>query len=85
MMTHDELDRLLAGADGLTMRLTSGAEVWLDRRALEHPPAWRSAMRRAMGHVDGWQPPVYGQADHDQVVRAIFRLVEAQTAAGATV
>lgn len=38
-----------------------------------------------MGHLDGWQPPVYSQDDRDQIVRGLFvlaDLVEADSTAG---
>ena len=76
-MTDRELDALLDGAAGATLTLTSGERVYFDRRDLASPQAWREAMRQALGHA-GYEPPVYAQADHDQIVRAMFALADAE-------
>ena len=79
-MHHRELDALLDGAAGgmLTFDTPDGpVGVHLDRRALESPVAWRAALRRQLGHL-GYEPPVYAQRDHDQIVRAMFGLADAE-------
>lgn len=79
-MTDQELDRLLDGAQGVTLTTSTGKRLTFTRHELQNVVAWRSAMRRQLGHT-GYRPPVYDQGEHDQIVRVIFRLVEAQGAA----
>jgi hypothetical protein len=77
-MTSDELDSLLDGAPGARLVLIGPhgrqLEVFFDRHALANPVAFRAAMRRALGAV--YEPPRYEQADHDQIVRALFMLAD---------
>ena len=79
-MTDRELDALLDGAAGakLTLGAPGGRETVLHftRHDLRTPGAWRAAMRRQFGHT-GYCPPRYSQRDHDQIVRALFRLADA--------
>jgi hypothetical protein len=80
IMAPEELSALLDGAAGATLTL-SGPDgpinVAFNRHDLETPAAWRAAMRRALGHV-GYEPPHYDQADHDQFVRVLFALADAE-------
>jgi hypothetical protein len=79
-MTDRELDRLLDGAPGVTMTTSTGAQVHFDRKALADPAAWRAAMRRALGHTGGYEPPHYSEADHDVIIRTLFRLIDLEEA-----
>jgi hypothetical protein len=78
-MTRRDLDRLLRGHAGLATTIYDAGgratPIRFSRRALEDPKVWRSTMRRALGHT-GYEPPVYCQADHDQLVRVMFRLAD---------
>jgi hypothetical protein len=75
-MTDRELDALLDGAPGGTVTLSTGQRIYFDRHELASPVAWRAAMRRALGHT-GYEPPVWCQEDHDQIIRAMFMLADA--------
>lgn len=78
-MDHRELDRLLAGAEAVTMTLRNPEgrllAIHLDREAL----GTSSAMRQAVRDQGGWDMPVYDQRDHDAIVRALFMAVDAAT------
>ena len=76
-MTARELDALLDGQQGVVLEMANGEHIWLDRHELETPQAWRSAMRRQLGHT-GYEPPIYSQASHDEIVRVLFRMIDAQ-------
>lgn len=80
-MRATELDALLAGEAGVVVGFEHNdggrIDVYLSRHELASPIAWRAAMRRAFGH-EGYEPPHYSQEDHDQIVRVLFRLVEAE-------
>jgi hypothetical protein len=75
-VTGRELDMLLRGQLGVTVEFTDGRLIGLDRRALASPQGWRAAMRRGFRDLD-YTPPVYDQDDHDKVIRAIFRMLDA--------
>jgi hypothetical protein len=81
---HDrELDALLDGASGATLVLSSPDGpifVAFSRHELRSPVAWRARMRRTLAHT-GYVPPVYEQEDHDQIVRAMFMLADAEVRA----
>lgn len=84
MMTHDELDALLDGSESVTMVIVheetgEQATLYLDRQALRDPVAWRAAIREQLHY----EPPVYSQRDHHQIVRAMFRLTDAEEASRA--
>ena len=74
-MTGRELDELFRGQSLVRIGLTSGDALWFNQHDLATPVAWRSAMRRQM--PAGWEAPVYDQADHDQIIRVIFQLCDA--------
>lgn len=79
-MTHQELDALLDGATGAVLALAGPdgpVGVRFTRHELHSPTAWRAALRRQLGHT-GYQPPVYGLEDHDQIIRAMFALADAK-------
>ena len=81
-MHQEELSALLDGGDGATLTLSSPegpVRVYLTRHDLRTPVAWRAAMRRALGDT-GYEPPVYSQEDHDQLVRVLFRFAGAVAA-----
>ena len=82
-MTDDELDRLLAGSTGVSIRLNTGHRLHLDRQALKTPQALRAAVRRQFGHA-GWDMPRYSQDDHDQLVRVLFHVVDMEADQRAT-
>ena len=75
-MTHDELSRLLQGASGgtLSLRGPDGEQttVYLDREAV----ATAEGLRAAFEAQVGWSP-AYDPADHDDVIRALFRMADA--------
>ena len=81
-MNDRELDGLLDGAAGATLTLNTGQGIYFDRHELGHPHAWRAALRRQLGHT-GYHPPVYGVEDHDQIIRVMFRLADAELGADA--
>lgn len=81
MMTHEELDALFDGAEGVTMVIVhqatgEQAPLYLDRQALRDPVAWRAAIREQLHY----EPPVYSQRDHDQIIRVLFHLTDAEEA-----
>jgi hypothetical protein len=86
-VTDCELDVLLAGRTSVVLTLAPtegeghGERVWFDRHDLATPVAWRGAMRRQLGHL-GYEPPIYGQEDHDTIVRVMVQLSDAGGRAG---
>ena len=80
-MTDAELSALLDGAEGAT--LTFGnigfdtIKIDMYKNDLRTPVAFRAALRRQLGHL-GYEPPVYGDEQHEQIVRAMFALADAR-------
>jgi len=75
-MTHKEVSRLLRGATSGVLTFTNPAgdqiTVTLDREAL----ATAEGLRAAFEAQVGWGP-AYDPADHDDVIRALFRMADA--------
>lgn len=72
-MTRKELDVLLAGADGVTLTLSTGAQVKLGRNELLRPDDFA----RAFWVQIGMRVPVHTKRRHDEIVAALFALTAA--------
>ena len=72
-MTRRELDVLLAGSDGVTLTLSTGAQVKLGRNELLRPDDFA----RAFWNQVGIQVPVRSKRRHDEIVAGLFALTGA--------
>lgn len=73
-MSTKELDNLLGGAAGITVNLTNGKRVRLTRHELATP----SVFRLAMWQQTGYRCPRHTQEQHDEIVRALFAIADAE-------
>lgn len=72
-MTRKEVSVLLAGASGLTLTLSNGAQVKLGCNELLRPDDFA----RAVWAQIGVRVPVRSKRQHDEIVCALFALTAA--------
>lgn len=68
-----ELDSLLCGAAGITVKLTDGQRLSVTRHELATP----SLFRLAMWQQTGYRCPRHTQAEHDDVIRVLCAIADA--------